>query len=78
MKNFFLTKWENCKCIYILKIIDPTNKIDTTKLCSRLVLLLMDFYCINVKSTIIMNTHNFDKDLPTTRLNKNSILSYTK
>lgn len=68
----------NYKCIYILKILNTTTKIDTAKLCGRLVTLLMDFYCINIKFRIIMNIHNFDKDLATTRLTKNSILSHTK
>ena len=43
---------------------------NTTKTWIRILLLLMGFYCIEVKSNVVTNTHNLNIDLTTTEVNK--------
>ena len=44
--------------------------ISTTKTWSKVLLLLMGFYCMEVRSNIVMDVHNLDKDLTATEANK--------
>lgn len=44
--------------------------ISTIKALSRVLLLLMGFYFMDVKSTVTMHVQNLDKDLTATEVNK--------
>ena len=51
--------------------------ISTTKTWSKVLLLLMGFYCMEVRSNIVMDVHNLDKDLTATKLIKTLICWYS-